>query len=188
MGGYLQMGKEGAASVDWPLAVPSAHHCRAVVVGSCTAVWSEISVLAEPSYEQGGEGRDESDWVAAVQVIGAELRESITHCLSSAPAGELLLLQQVRFLAEVQYCTNFPREGRERGGESRIEEEPPRPRLPLDISLTAARKELERADLLFPIQEQWLLCTNFYTNNSSRHWLYCTQTSPQKLVFVLDTM
>jgi len=89
--------------------------------------------------------------VAAVRV---ELQESITHCLSSAPAGKLPLLQQVRFLAKVQYCTNFQREGRERGGESRIEEEPPRPRLPLDISLTAARKELERANLLFPIQEQ----------------------------------
>lgn len=105
--------------------------------------------------------------------VGAELRESITHCLSSAPAGELPLLQQVRFLAKVQHCTNFPREGRERGGESRIEEEPPRPRLPLDISLTAARKELERANLFTQITEVWL---------------YRTQTSPQKPVFVLDTM
>lgn len=144
-----------------------------------------ISVLTELCYERRGEGRG-GKWLSGCCSSGASRKHYSLPLLCSCWEAAASAAGPVSGKSSILHQLSKRRE-RERGGESRIEEEPPRPRLPLDISLTAARKELETANLLFPIQEQWLLCTN-YTNNRSIQWFYRTQTSARKLVFVLDTM
>lgn len=54
----------------------------------------------------------------------------------------------------------------ERGGESRIKEELPRPRLPLARSLTAAsKKRIRESKLPLPLQQQCLLWPSFQRVN-----------------------
>lgn len=133
---FLQMKKEGALTLGSVLCLSlqgcggRTWHCR---------LYQEFIARA---LLKAGKGRKREKWSSEWLLSSAALTKHCSGCLFSPPSGKLLLLQQVRFLAKVQHCSNFPGgEGRERGGESRIEEELPCPRLPLDRSVTAKSKK-----------------------------------------------
>lgn len=126
-----------------PLAVSSACHCRDVMVGLC-AVFSVVGIygLIEACYQQRGEGRGRRDGLTSC--CQEERRESVTQSASSLlPLGSCRFCSRSSFWQKFNTAPTFKErgEGRERGGEARIKEELPCPRLPLARSLTAASKK-----------------------------------------------
>lgn len=128
----------------------SACLCRDVMVGPCTA-FPVVGIygLIAACYKQRGEGRGRRDCLTSCCQV--ELRESITQSASSLlPLGSCCSCSRSSFWQKFNTAPTFKErgEGRERGGESRIEEELPCPRLPLAGSLTAASKKRIRKSKL----------------------------------------
>jgi len=98
--------------------------------------------LIEAGYKQREKGRGRRDCLTSSCQV--EFRESITQSASFLlPVGSCCFCSRSSFWQKFNTAPTLKRrgEGRERGGESRIEEELPCPMLPLARSLTAASKK-----------------------------------------------